>query len=143
MATSITNTLGIAYLVSYVAPSIEKWRAYLLEYFSFGGGGRCVSVYPEESWGKVMERLEALSVESSKGDDIQRRILANSFNLEIDTMGRVLIPEKIRTSVNIVQDVCINGKGKKLEIWDAGRWNIFVSESAVLEPEINTLIPGL
>jgi MraZ protein len=106
-------------------------------------GGRCISVYPEESWVKVMERLEALSVESSKGDDIQRRILANSYNLEIDSMGRVLIPEKIRTSVNIVQDVCINGKGKKLEIWDAACWQVFVKESAELEPEINTLIPGL
>jgi MraZ protein len=106
-------------------------------------GGRCISVYPEESWVKVMERLEALSVESSKGDDIQRRILANSYNLEIDSMGRVLIPEKIRTSVNIVQDVCINGKDKKLEIWDATRWQIFVKESVELEPEINTLIPGL
>jgi MraZ protein len=106
-------------------------------------GGRCISIYPEDSWNKVMERLEALSVESSKGDDIQRRILANSFTLEIDSMGRVLIPEKLRTSVEIIQDVCINGKGKKLEIWDSARWQIFVSEFEKLEPEINTLIPGL
>jgi MraZ protein len=106
-------------------------------------GGRCVSVYPEDSWVNVMERLEAMSVESPKGDDIQRRILANSFSLEIDSMGRVLIPEKLRTSVNIVQDVCVNGKDKKLEVWDAAGWQAFVSESAELEPEINTLIPGL
>jgi MraZ protein len=106
-------------------------------------GGQCISVYPEDSWSKVMERLETLSVESSKGDDIQRRILANSYSLEIDSMGRVLIPEKLRNSVNILQDVCVNGKGKKLEIWDVTRWQNFVSESEKLETEINILIPGL
>jgi MraZ protein len=82
-------------------------------------------------------------VQSPKGDDIQRRILANSYKIEIDSMGRILIPEKLRASANIVQDVCINGKDKKLEIWDSTRWQIFINESEKLVPEISALIPGL
>jgi MraZ protein len=106
-------------------------------------GAQCISVYSEMSWGAVIERLEELSLQSSQGDDIQRRILANSYKLEIDSMGRILIPEKLRTFANIVQDVCINGKNKKLEIWDLARWQSFMSESEKLVPEISTLIPGL
>ncbi|MDR1510992.1 MAG: division/cell wall cluster transcriptional repressor MraZ [Synergistaceae bacterium] len=106
-------------------------------------GSQCISIYSEKSWSAVIERLEELSVQSSKGDDIQRRILANSYKVEIDSMGRVLIPEKLRAFANIVQDVCINGKNKKLEIWDLSRWRNFMSESEKLVPEISALIPGL
>ena len=103
----------------------------------------CISLYSEQNWDEVVLRLNEMSRQSSKGDMIQRRILANSFKQEIDSMGRMLIPETLRSAANIVQDVCVNGNNKKGEIWDLTRWKQFMSDSEELASEIRTLIPGL
>jgi MraZ protein len=103
----------------------------------------CISLYSERNWGEVVERLEGISKQSSSGEKAQRRILANSYKLEIDSMGRVLIPEKLRLFAKIIQDVCINGNNKKVEIWDSALWEKFMSDSEELIPEISTLIHGL
>ena len=103
----------------------------------------CISLYSERNWEEVVLRLNELSRQSSNGEKIQRRILANSFKQEIDSMGRMLIPETLRRDTNIVQDVCVNGNNLKLEIWDSARWKKFMSDSEELVSEINTLIPGL
>jgi MraZ protein len=103
----------------------------------------CISLYSERNWEEVVARLDEISRQSSKGEKVQRRILANSYKLEIDSMGRVLVPEKLRSSVNIIQDVCINGNNKKLEIWDSALWQKFMGDSEDLVPEINVLVPGL
>ena len=103
----------------------------------------CISLYSERNWEEVVSRLNEQSMQSTNGAKLQRLILANSFKQEIDSMGRTLIPEKLRLSANIVQDVCINGNNKKLEIWDSARWKQFMSDSEELISDINTLIPGL
>jgi len=103
----------------------------------------CISMYSEHNWDDVVERLGEISQQSPKGEKMQRRILAHSYKLEIDSMGRVLIPEKLRSFANIVQDVCINGNNKKLEIWDSSLWQKFMGDSEDLVSEINELIPGL
>jgi len=103
----------------------------------------CISLYSERNWEEVMLRLNELSGQSSKGARIQRRILANSFKQEIDSMGRMLIPETLRLAANIVQDVCVNGNGKKLEIWDSERWKQFMNDPEGDVPDIDGYIPGL
>ena len=103
----------------------------------------CISLYSERNWEDVVSRLDELSRQSRNGDRIQRRILANSFKQEIDSMGRTLIPETLRLAANIVQDVCVNGNNRKLEIWDSARWHQFMNDSEELISDINTLIPGL
>ncbi|MDR1965309.1 MAG: cell division/cell wall cluster transcriptional repressor MraZ [Synergistaceae bacterium] len=105
--------------------------------------GQCISVYSESSWEDVIARLNEISMQSSKGDAIQRRILAYSFMLEIDSMGRILIPEKLRATVGIIQNVRVNGKDKKLEIWDRSLWEKFMSETESLASDVRELVPGL
>jgi MraZ protein len=103
----------------------------------------CISLYSERNWEEVVERLDKISKQSASGEKAQRRILANSYKLEIDTMGRILIPENLRLFAKIIQDVCINGNNKKVEIWDAALWQKFMSESEELITEISALIHGL
>jgi MraZ protein len=103
----------------------------------------CISIYSEKNWEITAARLKDASTASAKGSVIQRRILANSHKLEIDSMGRILIPENLRSKAKILQDVSVNGKGNKLEIWDLAHWNEFMSETDPLLDEIAELVPGL
>ena len=104
----------------------------------------CISLYSERNWEEdFLLRIDEINKKSKNGANTQRRILANSFKQEIDSMGRMLIPETLRRDTNILQDVCVNGNNKKLEIWDSARWKKFMIDSEELVSEINTLIPGL
>jgi MraZ protein len=103
----------------------------------------CISLYSERNWEEVVLRLNELSRQSLNGARIQRRILANSFKQEVDSMGRMLIPETLRFSANIVQDVHVNGNNQKAEIWDLAHWKQFMNDTEELVPDINALIPGL
>jgi MraZ protein len=104
---------------------------------------KCISVYSEKNWGPVADRLEENALKTLSGSDAKRLIMSLSFAIEIDSAGRILMPEKMRSGVGIVQDVFIIGNNKKIEIWDSSRWRKFIEESDGLISAINELLPGL
>ena len=103
----------------------------------------CISLYSERNWEEVVLRIEEESKQTSKIAKSRRRIMASSFPQEIDSMGRMLIPEKLRSLTNIAQDVCVNGNNRKVEIWDSVRWGQFESDAEADILDIDTLLPGL
>jgi MraZ protein len=107
-------------------------------------GKKCVSVYPKENWQKaVVERVEDNALKSLNGADAKRLIMSLSYSIEVDSTGRILLPDRMRKSVGIVQDVIIVGNTNKIEIWDSARWNEFIEEAEPLLSEIQALLPGL
>ncbi|MDR0765110.1 MAG: hypothetical protein LBE65_05930 [Synergistaceae bacterium] len=106
-------------------------------------GKKYVSVYSEENWQAVVDRIEEDALKTLNGSDARRVVMSLSFSVEVDSTGRILLPEKMRSDVGIAQDVFIIGNNKKIEIWDSARWHKFIEESETLISEINALFPGL
>ena len=48
--------------------------------------------------------------------------------MELDSSGRLLIPEKLRTHAEIKKDVVIIGRNTLAEIWDTELFNKYVEE---------------
>jgi len=90
---------------------------------------RCISVYPQPQWELFLGRLEALSTGSSKSRNLRRIILASAHEIEIDGMGRILVPQQLREYADITQEVSVNGNGDKLEIWNKASWEIYRDSS--------------
>ena len=104
----------------------------------------CISVYSRENWQTaVVDRVEENALKSPSGAAAKRIIMSLSHSVDVDSTGRILLPEKMRTSVGIVQDVFIIGNTNKIEIWDSARWQKFTAESGPLLAEIHALLPGL
>ncbi|MDR1132748.1 MAG: division/cell wall cluster transcriptional repressor MraZ [Synergistaceae bacterium] len=104
---------------------------------------KCVSAYSEKNWQSVVDRIEANALKSSSGSDLMRIVMSISFAIDVDSTGRILLPEKMRSDVGIVQDVFIVGNNKKIEIWDSENWHKYKKESDGLLSELNDLLPGL
>jgi MraZ protein len=106
---------------------------------------KCIAVYSKENWQTaVVDRVEENALKSLNGADAKRIIMSLSYSVEIDSTGRILLPEKMRSGVGIVQDVFIVGNTKKIEIWDSARWHKYVAErEQQLLTEIQALLPGL
>ena len=90
---------------------------------------RCVSVYPQSQWEAFLGRLETLSNGTSKSRNLRRVILASAHEIEIDGMGRILVPQQLRDYAGIGQEVSVNGNGDKLEIWDKAAWESYRDSS--------------
>jgi MraZ protein len=49
-------------------------------------------------------------------------------NVEVDKLGRVLIPENMLRRCGLTRDVAIVGVQDHIEVWDRARWESFVTE---------------
>ncbi len=84
----------------------------------------CISVWTPEGQESIIAR--ALSGKNPLGRDykqIQRYFQANSFPLELDASGRVILPPPLLAHAGIEKDVIVAGLGDHLEVWDRGRWD--------------------
>ena len=61
-----------------------------------------------------------------------RPLFANAAKCELDSQGRIVIPQKLRRYAGLDKDVVIIGVHNRAEIWSAARWN---SEEEEMTPE--------
>ncbi|MGI6498344.1 MAG: division/cell wall cluster transcriptional repressor MraZ [Oscillospiraceae bacterium] len=88
-------------------------------YLAMGMDG-CLAVYPEESWEGFMEKLEQLPTAQTRA---MRTFFANTVKCELDSQGRILVPQKLRAYAGLEKEVVVNGAQNRVEIWNAESWN--------------------
>lgn len=78
----------------------------------------CVLLYPRTLWEEKRADLAALPYSAR---NFQRIVLGSAVDLELDSVGRLLIPVELRTLCGLKRDVSLVGLGDHMEIWDAKR----------------------
>ena len=91
---------------------------------------RCLTVYTESSWQKLLEQYDDLSRSKSRS---LRVLLANAAKCEPDKQGRFMIPNDLRNFAHINQNVTFIGQGAHAEIWDTAKYDEM--EAEMLTPE--------
>ena len=92
------------------------------------GLDKCLFVYPLKEWEKVAEKLSELPVGQAANRSFVRLFLAGAAHVEADQLGRILIPDYLKEYAGLSERVVIAGVYKRLEIWDATRWESYKSE---------------
>lgn len=87
------------------------------------GQEQCLFIYPIQEWEKVAEKLTALPAGSADTRSFVRNFLAGAVDVEVDALGRVLIPDYLKKFANLKDKVVVIGMYKKLEIWNEENWN--------------------
>jgi MraZ protein len=82
-------------------------------------------LYPREEWQVIAEKLSALPAGQSAARGFVRLMLAGAEELALDALGRIRIPEHLKTYAHIRQQVVITGVYNRLEIWDEDIWNTY------------------
>lgn len=83
----------------------------------------CISVWTPEAREAMLER--ALARGNPLNPDLkrlQRRLEGNSFDLELDSAGRVTLPQPLLAHAGIDREVVVAGVGGNLEVWGRDRW---------------------
>lgn len=86
------------------------------------GLDNCLSLYPMQEWQKMTEKLSQLPVGQGNTRSFSRLMLAGAVEVELDHLGRILIPDYLKTYAGLKQKIVIAGVYNRLEVWDEERW---------------------
>ena len=82
------------------------------------GSGSCLSGMSVEEWERFSQKLSALPVSDTQGQNIRRRLYSMAAACEIDKQGRILIPAQLRELTGLNKDATLIGVGERVEIWN-------------------------
>ncbi|OGZ26848.1 MAG: cell division/cell wall cluster transcriptional repressor MraZ [Candidatus Nealsonbacteria bacterium RIFOXYB1_FULL_40_15] len=91
------------------------------------GFDNCLVVYSKGKWGQVMEEMKKISSNRAEGRMFSRFILGGAAEVELDKLGRVLIPDYLKQYAGLKKEIVVCGLSDKLEIWDSEKWQGYKS----------------
>ena len=87
------------------------------------GLDNCLFLYPVKEWEKMAEKLAQLPISQSDARGFARIMLAGAMEVNIDRLGRILIPDYLRDYSSLNKKVVVAGLYNRVEIWDEDKWN--------------------
>lgn len=88
-----------------------------------------VAIYPEVAFTKLMEELTNLPFNKSDSRTFLRAQLATVSELDLDKIGRAVLPSILLKKYNISKNVVIIGAGDHIEVWDAKAYEKYEAEA--------------
>ncbi len=78
----------------------------------------CLELYPMEEWDLMMGKVNKLNRFVKKNNDFIRRFTAGVKMVEIDALGRLLVPKDLVVFARISKEVVFSSAVNIVEIWD-------------------------
>ncbi len=91
---------------------------------------RCLSAYSTESWKEFSEKVNAMPYVKQRK---MRPIFAYAAKCELDSQGRVLLPQNLRDFAGLTKNVTVVGCNNHAELWDSSAWAAIGSEETTPE----------
>lgn len=86
------------------------------------GFENCLIIVSVESWKTLLEGTEGQPFTNKNARELQRYLLGNATEIELDNKGRFVMPEYLRVFGNLGDDVVFLGVNRFVEVWDKNTW---------------------
>jgi len=100
----------------------------------------CLVVYPEKEWQFMSDKLGKLPSSQAEARGFARILLGGAMAVDLDALGRVLIPEYLKNYAGLQKNIVICGLSNRLEIWDEQKWDSYRGK---VEKEVENLAEKL
>jgi MraZ protein len=88
------------------------------------GKDHCLFLYPAKTWSLISEEVQKLGhVESDHR--YTRFTFSGASEIEIDSIGRILVPEFLREFAELKNSIVITGVHDRVEIWNDKKWLVY------------------
>lgn len=87
------------------------------------GLDKCLFVYTKSAWKREAEKIAQHSTGSAAGRGLARLMLAGASEADVDSAGRVLIPDYLRTFAGIDSKAVFAGVNDRVEVWNEKAWH--------------------
>lgn len=89
------------------------------------GLDNCLFLYSISEWQKISEKLSNLPMGQADTRGFNRFMLAGAIEVEIDTIGRILIPDFLKDFATLKSKAVFAGVHNRVELWDEVKWGAY------------------
>ncbi len=89
------------------------------------GLDNCLFLYPMKDWKELAEKLAKLPLSQADARGFARIMLAGAMEVNLDRLGRILIPDYLKKYASLQKKVVVAGLYNRIEIWDEKKWNLY------------------
>jgi MraZ protein len=107
------------------------------------GIDRCLTLYPLAQWQKMAERLSDLPASNADARSFVRLMLAGAMEVEIDRVGRIVVPQYLRKFANLSGAVVVAGLYSRVELWNQKDWQAYQEAAEVDAGDIASKLTDL
>jgi MraZ protein len=85
----------------------------------------CLFVFAEKEWARIAEHLSGGEGSMLQSDNrgFNRRMFGGAVEAEIDSIGRVLVPDFLKSMASLSAKVAVVGVKNRLELWNEKTWH--------------------
>ncbi|MDR2591089.1 MAG: division/cell wall cluster transcriptional repressor MraZ [Oscillospiraceae bacterium] len=85
----------------------------------------CLTAFSNKSWERLLEKVEAMPIRKQVRT---RGIFSNAKKCDVDSQGRITLPQNLRDKKGLVKDVTVVGVGTCVQFWDSEKFRIIDEE---------------
>lgn len=82
----------------------------------------CLSLYPVKEWQKISADIAKGGMLKSDWREFNRFMFGGAQELEVDSLGRILIPEYLREFAKVEEKAVFIGVHSRIEVWNEKKW---------------------
>ncbi|VXB39848.1 conserved hypothetical protein [Pseudomonas sp. 8AS] len=83
----------------------------------------CLCVYPLPEWELIEAKLRELPSLREETRRLQRLLIGNAVDIELDGSGRFLVPPRLRAHAGLDKHAMLVGQLNKFQLWNEEAWN--------------------
>ena len=93
----------------------------------------CLLLYPLYEWEEIEFKLRQLSSMNPQERRVQRVLLGNAHEADMDKNGRILLPAPLRQHAGLEKSIMMVGQLNKFELWSESKWQEQLAEDIETE----------
>ncbi|RPI90511.1 MAG: division/cell wall cluster transcriptional repressor MraZ [Chloroflexi bacterium] len=87
------------------------------------GFDKCLMVMTDVYFKQVYDRINDMNLADPTARLLRRLILSNAYPVEVDKVGRILVPQNLRQVIALGSEAIVAGQGEYFEVWTPAAWN--------------------
>lgn len=104
------------------------------------GLDKCLFVFAKAEWQKISGKLSEFSMLQADNRSFNRFMFGGAVEVEIDTLGRMLLPDFLKDYAGLAGKVVMIGVLNRVEIWNEKSWSGY---KKIVEGQADTLAEKL
>jgi MraZ protein len=89
------------------------------------GFDRCLMVMTDVHFHQVYDRINSMNPADNLTRLLRRLILSNAYAVEVDRVGRILVPQNLRDFIGVSNgELVVAGQGDYFEVWTPAEWQM-------------------
>ena len=87
------------------------------------GLDNCLFLFPHKTWESISSEMAKLGMMQADTRGFSRFMFSGAAEIEVDSMGRILVPDYLKEFAGVKKDVVFAGVHDRIEIWNDKRWS--------------------